>query len=251
MRKVLIVALIGCGQDVARGPAPAPQVQTPSVDATAPLVLDAFTFRLLGALFVDEVGGTTYRASRHWTRPLYRIVFPIGPKLGPWPRLTERGFEGLTATQMASPAVLRKAFTGVQVVDDEPQVHLLDADDKELVKLYVDDGRASTVTVYEAGIETVHGLRVGAPLAEVLTLREPHRCQQIGQPSTSGTRVYGAIRCWVGRDERLRYAVALEPRPFGGSPFDRPTDDIPGDGPALDRWIAASGRNIEMIIWER
>jgi hypothetical protein len=267
MRTLLVMALLmGCGQDAARAPEVCPPVEAPAIPADPPPQLpaiDPFTLMFITNTLVDDVVTTMYRASRRWTRPLYRIVFPIGPKLGPWPRLGDRGLEGLSAKQMASLPRLQRAFSGLQVVEAAGDLHILDREDVELATVVVTDGASHKVRVTGPGIETAHGLQIGSPLADVLTLPVHHRCETLWNTINSGLTSLGAIRCWVGRGEHFRYVVPLDPRPGPvgaplGPPADAPDDepfesaaDVPADGPALERWIAASGRKIDLILWER
>ncbi|MDX2089905.1 MAG: hypothetical protein SFX73_18765 [Kofleriaceae bacterium] len=265
MRTLVVLALVGCGQEVARASQPAelcPPVAPPAqtlVEPTTPATFDWLIISIVANTFVSEIVTTTYRAARRWTRPLYRIVFPIGPKLGPWPRLADRGFENLTAKQMATPASLQRAFSGLQVVENHGDLHILEHDDTMLADVGVTEGASNTVRIEGPGIETIHGLQIGSPLANVLKLRVPHRCETIYHPIHSGLDVHGAVRCRVGRGAHFRYVVQLrrtlppvaDATPELAAMCRGPLETVPDDGPELERWIETSGRKIDLILWER
>jgi hypothetical protein len=173
-------------------------------------------------------------------------VAPAPPPPKPtYPRLGEQGFEGLSATAMASPAALRQRFQGAAVDAHDGWIGMIDRDGAEIarVELAPDASTAvigDRVSLRTPSMETSHGLRVGDPLRNVLDVHVRHWCETSAAGTESQVRVF--VRCWVGdKPARFRYVSFI-------------TDESlapPRDGKALDRWIASSKQRIDLVLWHR
>jgi hypothetical protein len=113
-------------------------------------------------------------------------------------------------------------------------------------------------TIEDPSIVTEHGLAVGMPLADVLTLKTRHRCELISGILSSAGPVHRVLRCWVGAEPaHYRYVSYLPDRPFAnpeaqfGVQEELRGDDPPASGAALDTWIASSAQKIELILWRQ
>lgn len=222
-------------------------------------------FVTAGAAAADDasdavVGGTVntlidaLRAGTMPGRATFGVASVIRPT-GPWPRLGKHGFEGLSARTLRSEAELARAFPGARADVDATSYDLYLGSTLVVRGWHGgDDSGRKSVTIYEPGVTTVHGLAVGVPFKDVLTVKERRTCETRWQWVGEGTRD-GFVRCWVGSSPaRFRYVAHLTRHGFSLGPGpnlerDHSLPDAPKGGKDLDRWIATSGATIDMILW--
>jgi hypothetical protein len=168
--------------------------------------------------------------------PAAKPIEPPPPAPAPlptasWPRLTVRGFAGMSTGEMAKAAELARRFPGLRIdAGDPPQFEMV-GNGTTVATIY-HEAKADKVVLEAPGLVTEHGIAVGESLARVLEVKK-HRCETLSGYVDSFAKLHVAVRCWVG--PHLRYVA-------------HPSEMPPRE---LESWIRTTSPPITAIYWDR